>query len=214
MINFVKLSLLIIIQLALFILVMPILHASDNVNAAACGSLQPDNNYGPWDYTNPVHYQEKLPVVTRGHFPSYVENLERGRTGPLSSDLWYVLKTFPNHHRALWSMARYQLREGGRAGMPYTAECFFERALRLKPDDGVVMMIKAMYFHKKKEYSNALDSYEQAIQFLPESAELHYNKGLVHYELGQYDKAEHHADQAYTKGYPLPGLRKKLAKVK
>lgn len=46
-----------------------------------------------------------------------------------------------------------------------------------------------------------------------ESAEINYNLGLVSLELGQLDDAVRYAESAYELGYPLPGLRTKLAKL-
>ena len=44
-----------------------------------------------------------------------------------------------------------------------------------------------------------------------QSAEIKYNLGLVTLELGELDQAKAYAESAYDLGYPLPGLRTKLA---
>lgn len=44
-----------------------------------------------------------------------------------------------------------------------------------------------------------------------QSADIHYSLGLLNLKLKQLDDAEHHARRAYELGYPLPGLRNKLA---
>lgn len=43
------------------------------------------------------------------------------------------------------------------------------------------------------------------------SAEIHYTLGLVLFDMKQYEAAAEHARRAYDLGYPLPGLRRKLA---
>lgn len=43
------------------------------------------------------------------------------------------------------------------------------------------------------------------------SAEIHYFLGMAYLKLNQLDEASEHATQAYSLGYPLPGLRNKLA---
>lgn len=72
-----------------------------------CGSLT--NNYGPYDYQNSQHRQQKLPIVEQYHLTPKVRSLRAGQTsvtpGP---DLDYVLRAFPNHIPALYLMTRYQ----------------------------------------------------------------------------------------------------------
>ena len=46
-----------------------------------------------------------------------------------------------------------------------------------------------------------------------ESAEINYNLGLVSLELGYIEDAKLYAKRAYELGYPLPGLRAKLARL-
>ncbi|MFK8053410.1 MAG: hypothetical protein AB8F65_10600 [Woeseiaceae bacterium] len=46
-----------------------------------------------------------------------------------------------------------------------------------------------------------------------ESAELHYFTGLALAKRKQYEEAKQHAIQAYRLGYPLPGLKRRLARA-
>ena len=184
-------------------------------NVPGCGSL--DNAYGPYDYTNPVHKRDKLNIVEGYHFTSEVENLEKGISAHLPGpDLDYTLRAFPNHHRALYSMARYQLQHPTIVpppGASYSAECWFKRAMQFKPDDGTIYVIYGIYLHKKGELSNSLTQYKHAIDIIPESSELHYNMGLLYIDLKDYNSALTHAKSAYDLGYPLPGLRRKLERL-
>ena len=81
----------------------------------ACGSVErKDGGYGPYDYTNPSDYRNKLPVVNLHHFNARVENLVGGfkeETLRPTGDLGYVLFAFPNHHRALNAMVRLSYKE-------------------------------------------------------------------------------------------------------
>jgi len=179
-----------------------------------CGSLK--NPYGPFDYTNPTDFTEKLGIVENRHFTFDVEALKKGgSTGSLARDLDYTLRAFPNHHRALYAMARYQLLAKGKGDARYTIECYFDRAIRLNQDDGVVWMLHGIYLHKKHDYKEALDKYERALELIPrdETADLHYNMGLLFVDMKQYARANEHAQLAYELKYPLPGLRNRLKKL-
>lgn len=174
-----------------------------------CGELA--NHYGPYDYTNPEHFRTKLGIVQGAHFTPDVEALIRGVTGDIENDIDYTLRTFPNHHRALYSVAKLQLRSGyRRIGHYLTADCYFDRAMRFKPDDGIVRMIYGIYLHKKGRYEDALQRYKEALDLAPEEVELHYNIGLVYADLKRFKDAVPHAQKAYEAGYPLPGLRQRL----
>jgi tetratricopeptide (TPR) repeat protein len=176
-----------------------------------CGTLE--SGYGPYDYTNPEHFQEKLPVVEKGHFSTEVENLVRGKSmvDPMG-DIAYTLNRFPNHHRALWAMARYMLRSERRPvpGSRNSPECWFERASRFKPDDGVPIMIHGIYEHRLGRLQNSLDRYQEALVLMPDSGELHYNMGLLYFDMNEYERSADHARRAYDAGYPLLGLQNKL----
>jgi hypothetical protein len=115
--------------------------------AYECGTL--DNHYGPYDYSNPVHYREKLPIVERAHFNRDVESLRRGQTSYRpGEDLDYTLRAFPNHHRALYSMLQYH-RQFPQAAKPpgtrYPAFCWFQRAVVFAPQDPVPYMLYGLY---------------------------------------------------------------------
>jgi len=176
---------------------------------SSCGSL--DNPYGPYDYTNPLDKKFKLPVVDGHHFDSDVENLIHGQSGSIIADLDFTLRAFPNHHRALNTVARYQLSGGDMKGF-YSAECYFERALRFKPNDGVVYLIQGNFYYKKGDFKSALQSYKKALEIMPSSAEVNYNLGLLFVKLGKYSKARKFAIQAYKRRYPMAGLKEQLEK--
>lgn len=177
-----------------------------------CGKIS--NPYGPFDYTNPVHVSENLPIVEKFHFTPEVEGLIRGKSDNIPGDLDYTLRAFPNHHRALYSMAKYQLtHERPPVTHYYTAECYFIRAMKFKPEDAKVRLIYGIYLHKKDQLEEAEKRYLEALEMLPESGETHYNLGLLYTDMKKYEKAKEHAKKAYDSGYPLPGLKNRLIRA-
>ena len=46
-----------------------------------------------------------------------------------------------------------------------------------------------------------------------DDAEFYYNQGLLEFDAGDMESARRFAVEAYSRGYPLPGLRLKLAKA-
>lgn len=175
-----------------------------------CGRLQ--NAFGPFDYRDPVNKQANLPVVEAFHFTPDVESLRRGSTGTVLGDLQYTLRAFPNHHRALKSIARYAL-EGGRFQIDDyipSADCYFERAIAFRPDDAAVHVIYANFLFKRGDRDDARKQYE-ALGLAPESVEINYVAGLYFVDVGDLTRARKLAKVAYDNGYPLPGLKKKIA---
>ncbi len=184
---------------------------AQEVGPVVCGSLE--NAYGPYDYRTDKH---KLKIVEDYHFTSDVETLRRGAsTQAIGGDLSYTLRAFPNHHRALHAMARLALRE--KTARPrasrYTVDCWFERAMRFRPDDGMVRLTYGIYLAQVGKRDNALEMLESAEKLGQSGANFHYNMGLVYAELGRYDEALTHAHRAYALGFNLPGLRDKLKRA-
>lgn len=182
----------------------------DDVFAAAdCGVLE--NAYGPFDYTNPSHFAERLPIVEAYHFNSDVEALKRGMTGELpGGDLTYTLHAFPNHHRALYSMGRYALQypnERVPPGASYSAECYFQRAIRFRKDDAVVRLVYGIFLSMVKRNDDAIKQLKIGQQLDGNNPEIHYNLGLIYEKNGNDDLALKHAKRAYELGFPMQGLR-------
>ncbi len=180
---------------------------------AQCGKLD-NGNIGPWDYTDPAHRKKSLNLVESAHFTRSVEMLVSGNTSYLWEDLDYTLRAFPNHHRALHSMANYQIRTPRPIRARYrSADCYFDRAMRFRPNDPVVRMVYGIYLYNKGDYKEAEVRYKEALAMVPDYTEAHYNLGLLYVETGQIELAKAHAEKAYARDYPLPGLREKLARL-
>ena len=86
--------------------------------------------YGPFDYTNPEHVRDKLPIVEQYHFSADVEALRdtmHNGSGTIGAHLWYVIRSFPNHHRALNSMAELWRRNRKEGKVPDSRSSFDAR---------------------------------------------------------------------------------------
>lgn len=206
-----------ILRLALFLIVGGIsLGANDPLHAQdvpGCGMLQ--NAYGPFDYRDPVEKRDHLPIVETFHFTPDVEALRHGSSGTVLGDLKYTLRAFPNHHRALAAIARYAI-GGGRIPIDDSipsAECYFERAIAFRPDDEAVHVIYANFLYKTGEMQKAREQYDQALRLAPDSIEINYVAGLFFLDVGDLARAKQLAAVAYAGGYPLPGLKKKIAEA-
>lgn len=186
------------------------LPALSQTTLLACGDLA--NHYGPFDYrTN----QQDLKIVESGHFPAYVEALARRKTGPLGGDIAYVLHASPNHHRALVAMMRLAERE--KRDMPigakYSIDCYFERALRFRPDDTVARLLYSNYLVQKGRYDEARAQLEHVTKEAADNGLTHYNIGLLYFDMKDYESARRQAQTAAKLGHPGADLRTQLEAV-
>ena len=185
-----------------------------------------DGQYGPFDYTNPIHFRERLPIVEGAHFNSIVERLAGGARGESNAptapagDIDYTLRAFPNHHRALVAMLRLTFKLNNPKPHPFhfSAECWLERAVRWRPEDGTARMIYGNYLaHAKiKRYDDAVAQYKKAEETLTNQktmGNLYYNMGLLYFNKKDYEKSRDYADKAYARGFPLSGLKEMLARI-
>lgn len=176
-----------------------------------CGSLQ--NHYGPFDYRSATPSEKHL--VERAHFTPAVEQLKSGKSSYLGADLSYTLSVYPNHSRALMAIAKLAMREktDKPAYSTYSVRCWFDRAIRFRPEDPNVRMIYGMYLINNKKYKEALEHLEIAANEDKDNANLNYNIGLAYFELKQYEEALVFAHRAQALGFSLPGLKNKLARL-
>ncbi|MBB3220082.1 tetratricopeptide repeat protein [Pseudoduganella umbonata] len=190
------------------ILALVLLHGLARA-AADCPAF--NNTVSGGDYTN-AEDRQKLDVVERFHFTPQVERLERGQSGYLVDDIGYTLDHFANHHRALTAMARLAVREKSSRpkGAKYSIECYFDRAIRFRPDDSRVRAIFGGYLLVLGQEEAALTQLQEAARLEPNNATNQYNLGLLHLRRKNFDKARQAAKRAYELGIPLPGLKNKL----
>ncbi|MFB3080781.1 MAG: tetratricopeptide repeat protein [Nitrosomonadaceae bacterium] len=194
-----------------------ILVVANNLQAKEyfCGPLSPPGQYGPFDYTDSAYKKVELPMVESAHFTSNVKNLTSGNTSYIAGDIDYTLRAFPNHYSALVAMGKLSLREKTTRpdGAQFTIECYFDRAIRFKPEDGIVRMLYGNYLLKLGGRSDdVIEQYHEAVRLEPENANINYNIGLLYLKKKDYELAIVHAKKAYESGFPLPGLKNKLIK--
>lgn len=178
---------------------------------SACGSLA--NGYGPYDYRTD---KPKLGIVERYHFTAAVENLIRGSTNVLpGGDLDYTLRAIPNHHRALMAVMRYgeKMKSPQPHGTHYSVECYFDRAVRFRPDDTIARMLYATFLSKNARTPEGIRQLELATVAAADNAFSHYNIGLIYFDLKEYDKALLQAHKALALGMPRTALRDQLQSV-
>lgn len=172
------------------------------------------SGYGPYDYTNPNHRGHNLSIVEGAHFTKEVESLVKGNRGSLIQDLDYTLRAFPNHHRALYAMMRYQKKVKRPAGASYPAvECYFQRAILFSPNDHRVMQLYANYLIKKKQFDMAESIYKKALNVPRAPATINYSLGLLYFDMKKFDDAVEQAKIAYGAGIKKSKLARKLKSV-
>jgi tetratricopeptide (TPR) repeat protein len=177
---------------------------------SGCGSL--DNAYGPYDYRTD---RTKLPIVDGAHFTPKVEALIAGESGRLGGDLDYTLRAFPNHHRALLALMRYaqKVRSPQPQDLPRPVECYYDRALRFRPDDIVARMIYAKFLGTQSRRADAMAQLARAEQDARDSGLSHHNIGLIYLEIGDPAKARQQAHRAIALGHPATALREELVRA-
>ena len=182
-------------------------------SGGACGDPF-TNHFGPFDYRTAP--KDAISIVERIHFTSNVEMLKRGAsTSRIGADISYTLKVFPNHPRALLSMAELSRRQKRLQpiGSEFDLECWFDRAIRFRPDDAAVRLVFGIALLRDAKYGAALEQLTIAEKAMPNNPDVHYNMGLAYVNAGDYDQALAHAKRAYDLGHPLPGLRDLLKKA-
>lgn len=194
------------ILIALFFL----LNATISQASSICGELDGNRGRGPFDYRN--EQRALLNTVEVHHFSKNVEQLIAPDTGTFGGDLDFVLSTFPNHHRALETLGRLSIRDRTPKpqGARFTTLCYFERAVRFKPDDAMVRLVFSNHLLKINKPDLALEQLLFAIDLEPDNPLTAYNLGLVYLKKRDYEKAVHFAKKAYAQDFPLQGLKQQL----
>ena len=172
--------------------------------AARCGD--PFKSwFGPWDYRSAK--KEDLRIVESAHFTPRIEQLQRGER-VLGDDISYTLSVFPNHHRALMAITRLSEREKtDKPEKSYnTVDCWYDRAVRYRPDDTVVRVLYAQFLGKQRRPDDANRQLDAALPFAGDNPFSHYNIGLMYYELGNHEKALVQAHKAMELGLTKPDL--------
>jgi tetratricopeptide (TPR) repeat protein len=156
--------------------------------------------------------QKKFKVVEEFHFTPEIEALLRGKSGSLGQELNYTLTHVPNHHRALIALTRYgeKMKSPRPADLRYPIECYFERALRFRPDDNVARLLYAHHLAANQRAPEAARQLELAAAAAGDNPFTHYNIGLIYVEIKSYDRALEQAHKAAALGFGRTALREQL----
>ncbi len=186
-----------------------------SLNGVPCVGEAPGYGYGPYDYINPSD-KKKIPVVEIFHFTKNVELLIKGKSGTLPSDLDYTLRSIPNHHKALLSTIRYQVKLLNKLAtkkLLNSPECYLQRAINYNPKDAALYAIYGYYLTKIGRLTEAAKKYEEALKISPDNSKFEYSYSLLLVKLKEYKKALEYAKRAYKHGKPPNGLMKKLKRL-
>ena len=215
--------------LSIFILVLPnYTYAVVQCEPVTYG----DGQYGPYNYydsknhikgaggvTGGLKNETRITIVTKYHLNSNIVRLTKGQTGThISGDLDYTLRALPNHPVALDTISRFEIRQASspdfkakQKAMPYSAECYFQRALKIFGyNQPQTYMLWGLHKYREKKYQEAIEYFNKAESLGFNSADLAYYFGLTYLKLGDINKAQKYSDIAYSMGYQLPGLKKML----
>lgn len=174
-------------------------------------SLEHGDGAGPFDYRNE---RGMLGIVEKRHFTKKVENLVSGEsTSKPGPDIAYTLNKFPNHHRALAALSALgqKLQVNQVPDMQHTVTCYFERAVRFRPNDTVARLLYARHLGAVGRAEEGRPHLGLAASYAKDNPLTHYNIGLVALELKDYERALEHAHIAHALGVTAPGLRNQLA---
>ena len=166
------------------------------------------------DFYNPDDNKSGT-IVTDYHLTTDMLLLKTGSTGSISDDLHYTLEHIPNHPQALDLASRLQIAVKNGFKQPgekpkRTADCYFARAIEKNRKSGETYYLWGLHLQRNGEYPDSAKKYDKAEALGLNNAEFHYNYGLLYYSLGNYELANGRAARAYSQGFPLEGLRKKL----
>jgi tetratricopeptide (TPR) repeat protein len=154
---------------------------------------------------------ELLKKVEDYHLPQGIEKMRSRHYLYAFGDFDFILRYFPNHPRALILMG--QLCERW-----LDPKCnmlvYFDKALQISPENEGVHLTRGVYLQKYGKLADAIESYKKALELNPDSANTHYNLGLAYVAQKNFDLANEHAQEAYSRGITLPGLQNKLLQAK
>lgn len=167
------------------------------------------------DYDTANDYYAAVPtgrhkVVEQYHLGPCEKNLNARNYRKALGECGFILRIFPNHPQALLLSMRACERS---TQIRCELDELFARAIAINPKAPDTYVLHGMHLHHVRKYGEARQSYERALELDADSMNAHYNLGLACIELKDYACANRHAQQAYSLGAALPGLRDRLQKA-
>jgi len=188
-----------------------------------CLPLHIEGRHGPFDYRRATAQEKTL--VEAYHFVEHFRGYQQGKIkitkvqdGIIeypAAGFSYTLWAFPNHPQALLAMEDLSRRfkTDRPPGSQLRVHCYFQRAVRFVPDDGLVRALYGYYYARRKLGTEAEAELAAAQELSPSDVNVQLYLAWSYIELGKANNAAVHAKRAYELGYPLPGLREKLKKA-
>lgn len=188
-----------------------------------CLPLLVKGRHGPFDYNKASHGEKKL--VEGPHFDQHYQAYRLGNQ-KLQKKKDYIIETpaagfgytlwaFPNHSPALAAMEDLGIKHKSERppGAELRVHCYFQRAVKLVPDDPLVRSIYGYYYARRGKAPEAMQQLAKAESIGDESMSVLVYTAFAYLELKEYDKALAAAKNAYQLGYSLPGLQNRLEKA-
>ena len=174
------------------------------------------NHYGPYDYRSASPATRK--IVEEVHFTVGIETMTRPKNTmfhEMAQDVEYTLNVFPNHHRALITMSRLAERwkRDPPPGTNVSVECWFDRAVRFRPEDTVARSLYAQWLNKRQRQAEGSRQLRVAVDHAKDNPMSHYNIGLVALEIKDFELALSQAHKARELGFPRQELEEALKRA-
>ena len=166
---------------------------------------------GPQTFVHVHHYCAGLVHLARARLEPDPQR-RRFQFDEARSEMLYSMRNDPGNGPLQSTMVvNLALVERERGDLP-AARKLLEDAIRIAPSDPKPYLGLAIILRGDKKLAEARTTLEQGLAAVGDEAlELHYNLGLICIELADFDCAVQHAQAAYAKGYPFPGLKNRLA---
>ncbi|EKD97526.1 MAG: hypothetical protein ACD_23C00880G0002 [uncultured bacterium] len=158
------------------------------------------------------HFNDEHAALSRGK--TVINN--RHAQGPVAGGLDYVLRVWPNHPGALADMTKYaRIKKSENPDkLPIPVKCYFKRAIVFTPNDSHVHFLYAIHLLDFGYNQEAAEQLELAVKLDEQpSINTRYNMGLIYFRLKRYEEARRIAEDVYSHGYELPGLRNLLKRA-
>ena len=227
---YLNVSLLPMMRLMVLIICAATASGTSFADVADCGELKNYSDIGPWDYADPSSSAStgadpmgRIRRVENVHFNPEMKmlNTKRYSVEKLTVEIHYTLRVFPNHPEALLAISRLERMAGGKLPQSsatiftpkISAYCFFDRAIRFRPEDKAVRFSYAIHLHQNRKYQEALEQYKLAEPQYEDNRFFHYNLGLLYADMKNWEKAVDYAQRAYSSGVTFPALRQKIEKA-
>lgn len=189
------------------------------VDSAFSGRVSPtivrswEDRLGPEVWYALHHYCAGLIIANRAKLELDKRKREALLQDAIEEDA-FTLGRMPAQHPMHAEIAAHKALLHGELGQTEEAMRSFDVAIAACKECDIGYRAKAMYYRSKGQLPDARSVLEEGDRATDgQFASIHYFLGLVLLDMQQPTAAVEHARKAYELGYPLPGLRDRLAKA-